>query len=102
LKIHHAYKETSYLTDGLRIPLAGGNATTFGNFLFSLDFSLRRMNPTAYVFARAEYGGKAESGQKTKEKKGHGFDNGKRQKAERRGNRDHGEIRKRWLVACLA
>jgi hypothetical protein len=34
LKIHHALKETSYLTDGLNLTVSGEIATTIGNYLW--------------------------------------------------------------------
>jgi hypothetical protein len=34
LRIHHAFKETSYLTDVASIPLAAGNATTIGDYYY--------------------------------------------------------------------
>jgi len=40
LKIHHALKETSYLTDGFNIADSAGMATIIGNYLFQPAFCL--------------------------------------------------------------
>jgi hypothetical protein len=54
LKIHHALKETSYLTDGFTIADSGAMATTIGNYLLP---SRRRQNHFTSVIYNGRSGG---------------------------------------------
>jgi hypothetical protein len=49
LKIHHALKETSYLTDGCNIADSGAIATTIGNYLLPPSLAQNHFASVIYI-----------------------------------------------------
>jgi hypothetical protein len=56
LKIQHALKETSYLTDGAIFAISAAIATTIGNFFWAASTRPNRIAPPTVKKSKAAYG----------------------------------------------